>query len=128
MRHYWFPLFWALSILFLCTIGTEDLPSVGFLDLLSFDKFVHAAMFGVLNLTLLVACRRQLRFHVVRKKAIIIALVFSLAYGTIIEVLQFFLATGRSAEYQDIVANTVGCIIGLYLFRLIYGKELFRAS
>lgn len=128
MRHYWFPLFWALSILFLCAIGTEDLPSVGFLDLFSFDKFVHAFMFGVLAMTLLVALKRQSRFQLLRKRAIIISLVCSIAYGVLIELLQYFLSTGRSAEFQDLIANTVGSVLGIYFFRLVYGKELFRAS
>lgn len=128
MRHFWFPLFWALSILFLCTIGTEDLPSVGFLDLFSFDKFVHTLMFGVLTLTLVVAFRRQARFSILSKKAILIAFVSAVFYGTAIEILQYTMSTGRSAEWQDIVANTLGCVLGVYFFRLVYGKQLFRAS
>ncbi|MFT7612480.1 MAG: VanZ family protein [Parvicellaceae bacterium] len=128
MRHFWFPLFWALCILFLCTIGTENLPSIGFLNLFSFDKFVHALMFGVLALTLIVAFRRQGRISLFNKRAILFATLGSVLYGTAVEILQYLMSTGRSAEWQDILANTVGCVLGVYFFRLVYGKQLFRAS
>ena len=128
MRHLWFPLFWSLTILFLCTLGTEDLPSIGFLDLFSFDKFVHTMMFGVLSLTLITGLRKQDLSATLRRKALLVAGGFSVLYGVVIEILQFLMDTGRVAEFQDLLANTVGCALGIYFFRLVYGKELFRAS
>ena len=128
MRHFWFPFFWALSILFLCALGADDLPSVRFPDFFNFDKCVHAIMFGVLSMSLLIALRRQSRYQTLRKKALLISCCFAISYGVAIEILQYFLATGRIAEFQDIFANTVGCVLGICFFRLVYGKALFRAS
>lgn len=128
MRHFAFPLFWAASIYFLCTLGSEDLPSLSFWDFLNFDKLIHALMFAVLVLSLIVCFRKQSQSAFLRKRAIESAFVLSFLYGTTIEILQLVMAQGRSADWKDVVANTVGCILGIYFFRLIYGKLLFKAS
>ena len=128
MRHFWFSIFWSVSIFFLCLMSTEDLPSIDYLQLLSFDKLVHAILFGLLSLSLLVAFRRQNKVNYIRKKAILIAVLFSLIYGLILEIVQYSLVEDRTGEVYDIVANMLGCALGIVFFRLIYGKQLFSAS
>ena len=59
MRHFYFPVFWAVSILFLCLIDTKELPSVTYLELMEFDKLVHIVLFGLLMLSCTVALRKQ---------------------------------------------------------------------
>ena len=128
MRHYLFPVFWGVVIFFLCTLGAKDLPNVGVWDWLGFDKFIHAGMFAVFVLSIVVCLRKQVRIDSLRKNSKRIALVIGIVYGALIEGLQYLLDTGRAAELEDIVANTVGCILGIYFFRLIYGKSLFATS
>ena len=128
MRHFWFSIFWSVSIFFLCLMSTEDLPSIDYLQLLSFDKLVHAILFGLLSLSLLVTFRRQNKVNYIRKKAILIAVLFSLIYGLILEIVQYSLVEDRTGEVYDIVANMLGCALGIVFFRLIYGKQLFSAS
>lgn len=112
----------------MCLMSTEDLPSIDYLQLLSFDKLVHAILFGLLSLSLLVAFRRQNKVNYIRKKAILIAVLFSLIYGLILEIVQYSLVEDRTGEVYDIVANMLGCALGIVFFRLIYGKQLFSAS
>lgn len=128
MRPYWFPLFWALVIGFLCTLGSDDLPKVSFWDWLSFDKLVHVGMFAVMVLSFIVCLKKQTTSAYLKNQAIWAAVVFSVVYGACIEGAQYLMNIGRSAELKDIVANTVGCILGVYFFRFIYGKALFAAS
>lgn len=128
MRHFYFPVFWAVSILFLCLIDTKELPSVTYLELMEFDKLVHIVLFGLLMLSCTVALRKQTRIAWAQKNAMVIALLFSVVYGSVIEVVQFFMVQDRTGELYDVLANGIGAFLGILFFRIIYGKELFRAS
>ncbi|MAR67791.1 MAG: hypothetical protein CL833_11140 [Crocinitomicaceae bacterium] len=128
MRHFYFPVFWAVSILFLCLIDTKELPSVTYLELMEFDKLVHIVLFGLLMLSCTVALRKQTRIAWAQKNAMVIALLFSIVYGSVIEVVQFFMVQDRTGELYDVLANGIGAFLGILFFRIIYGKELFRAS
>ncbi len=128
MRHFYFPVFWAVSILFLCLIDTKELPSVTYLELMEFDKLVHIVLFGLLMLSCTVALRKQTRIAWAQKNAMVIALLFSIVYGSVIEVVQFFMVQDRTGELYDVLANGIGALLGILFFRIIYGKELFRAS
>ena len=128
MRHFYFPVFWAVSILFLCLIDTKELPSVTYLELMEFDKLVHIVLFGLLMLSCTVALRKQTKIAWAQKNAMVIALLFSIVYGSVIEVVQFFMVQDRTGELYDVLANGIGALLGILFFRIIYGKELFRAS
>ena len=128
MRHFYFPVFWAVSILFLCLIDTKELPSVTYLELMEFDKLVHIVLFGLLMLSCTVALRKQTRIAWAQKNAMVIALLFSVVYGSVIEVVQSFMVQDRTGELYDVLANGIGAFLGILFFRIIYGKELFRAS
>ena len=128
MRHFYFPVFWAVSILFLCLIDTKELPSVTYLELMEFDKLVHIVLFGLLMLSCTVALRKQTKIAWAQKNAMVIALLFSIVYGSVIEVVQFFMVQDRTGELYDVLANGLGALLGILFFRIIYGKELFRAS
>lgn len=43
-------------------------------------------------------------------------------YGIIIEVLQNTLTTYRTGDYLDVLANTLGVVLGLVVFNLIFKK------
>lgn len=107
---------WALIILALCSIPGQYIPSVSLLELVSFDKWVHAGMFFVLcNLSF---------FHLLQKgsdiKRIYLFLIICVLYGCLLEVMQGTLFSNRSADWHDIVANTFGCLMALIFYRKIY--------
>jgi VanZ family protein len=128
MRHFYFTFFWIVCILFLCLIDTKELPSVSYLELLEFDKIVHIILFGLLVLSLTIALRKQSVIRWIRNNAMLIALAFSILYGCVIESIQFFVVPERTGEFDDILANVIGSVLGIVFFRFIYGKQLFRAS
>jgi VanZ family protein len=65
------------------------------------------------------------------KKALIIVATLLLLYGIIIEVLQTELTKNRVGEFEDVIANILGILIGAIVFRYIikwkinYNKGLF---
>jgi VanZ family protein len=104
---------WAFVILILCATPGRFIPTVDWLSMLSFDKLVHAGIFFVLGVLLLVSSlTRSMRIQSA------IALLFTGAcYGFLMEVGQARYFSGRSMEFFDALANTIGVFSSLLLYK-----------
>ncbi|WP_296597707.1 VanZ family protein [Phenylobacterium sp.] len=97
----------VLILLVLCLTPSKDLPDPG-----TGDRFEHMAAWFVLTLAgLVLAPRRRLAIPA-----------FALAYGVLIEILQWITPFGRHPDPADFVADSVGvavaCLVFLALRRL----------
>ena len=104
---------WATVIFILCATPGRYIPSASWLEILSFDKFVHAGIFFVL-------CSFCFLIVIKRKQANIFLymyLLLAIAYGAMLEFMQANYFSERSADWQDIVANSAGCIIALTIVK-----------
>ena len=101
------PKIWALFIAFLCALPGKDIPHISLLELLSFDKFVHAFIFLVLVILIYHAAKKTPN----RKNALVYALCLSIPYGGILEIMQQEFFEDRTADLFDFIANTIGCLI-----------------
>ena len=99
------PIIWASFIAFLCGLPGKDIPHISFLELLSFDKFVHAFVFFILVVLIYRAARKTPN----RKNGMVYALCLSIPYGGILEIMQQELFEDRTADLFDFIANTFGC-------------------
>ena len=99
------PLLWALLIGILCGLPGKDIPHISFLELLSFDKWVHFGLFFVLVLLI----NRAVRQTANRKNSMVVALCLSIPYGGLLEIMQQELFEERSADLFDFIANSAGC-------------------
>jgi VanZ family protein len=82
------------------------------------DKFYHTFAYFVLGLTWLLSFPMSLE-----KKYIKYAIVFTcIIYGIVIEVLQGTLTAYRTASLLDVIANTIGVLVAMVLFKSIYKK------
>ena len=115
-RYTKWSMLWALIILILCGMPGKDVPHISFLELLNFDKFVHAGIFFVLLLLSLRGFLLQTRFVGLQRSARIAAFVLCVAYGGSLEILQGIIFIDRSSDIYDFIANTFGCSIGLLLY------------
>lgn len=119
LKYTWWSILWALIILILCGIPGRDIPHISFLELLSFDKFVHAGIFfGLITLTIR-GFRLQTRFISLRNSSKTIAFILCVTYGGLLEIMQGTLFQGRSASLPDFIADTFGCIVGILLYKRI---------
>ena len=112
LKHTWPGIVWAIFILVLCAIPGQDLQSLWWLELLSFDKLVHAGMFAVLTILLVKGFMRQDRFMQLATHPVTYAISISVPYGFALELMQRFLIEGRTFDILDAVANAIGCLIG----------------
>lgn len=110
-NSYKLSIIWALIILGLCSMPGNLIPSVSWLELLSFDKWVHAGIFFVLVSLLGVSVTT----HAQSKNLFYFYFILSVLYGGALEIMQATVFVARSADWQDMVANTFGCIMALLL-------------
>jgi hypothetical protein len=117
---------WALLILVLCLMPGEAVPSWDWTDLLNLDKPVHAVLFGVL-LVLLVQGFRTARSQAFRPaRPLLVAFVLTVAYGALTEWMQQLEALGRHGDLNDLVANTVGALLGMIYLRWQLNRQRAR--
>jgi len=126
LRHNLYGLLWALIIMILCGIPGRDIPHVSFLELISFDKFVHASIFFVLVILFIRGFSRQTRFVTLNQNAMRIAVIICVVYGGVLELLQEAVFEERSADIYDFIANSFGVIVGALLFKKIDRNILSR--
>lgn len=102
--------FWTLFIAVLCGLPGKDFQRFSFLDIVSFDKWVHAFLFFVLaSWTSVLAYRTKIN--------LVFVLLSCIAYGGLLEILQGYFFVDRSPEILDFIANTIGVGLGYWLFK-----------
>jgi VanZ family protein len=119
LGSHWKSIAWALFILVLCGIPGNEINKVKFIDIPQFDKVVHFILYFVFTLLLISESNKQRQNRKVTVESILIAAVFALSYGVLIEVLQKYLFINRSAEILDVVANTFGYLIAVISYKSV---------
>jgi glycopeptide antibiotics resistance protein len=109
------PIIWTLIIFGLCSMPGKAIPHISWLELLSFDKFVHAGIFFVEQILLM---RALSSFN---KKTLygLLAFLFCVVYGGSLELMQFYIFSSRSGDVFDFIANSSGALLGFLLFSKI---------
>jgi VanZ family protein len=119
LRHLLPAFSWAVFISLLCLTPGKSMPGEPFI---SFDKLAHAIVFGLLSFWLTVGLRKQTLFRKHRIFAPWLALLYSILYGGVLELFQEFFLTDRHADWNDLLADSVGSGLGVVVFFVIYGK------
>lgn len=99
---------WTLLIFVGCLMPAKNVPHV---QVPLADKWVHFIFFG--GFSFLWLCTRPSA----RLVNLCLVLALAVAYGTVIEVLQgVFTSLGRSSEVMDLVADSIGGVLGVLVF------------
>ena len=112
-------IFWALFIAVLSLLPGEKFPHV---PMTNADLAVHFFFYCVFTFLLILGNVRQSQFPLFKKKPIVFALLVSVPFGGLVEIIQGTEFVSRSAEFADFLANSVGGLIGVILFLIIYGS------
>ncbi len=113
---------WFFLILFLMCLPGRDIPTIKWMDVIYFDKWVHTGSFMVMTfLFCWIFYETKYSPNYRLRYFIKIALAASV-WGLIIEFIQRFYIPGRDYELLDWAADSLGSIIGL----LISCKYLLR--
>ena len=104
---------WTLVIFGLSIMPGVSLPE-SWADLLAWDKLAHCFVYGVQVYLLLLGFLHAGRLN---RATAVGVFIFSVAFGALMELIQFGFFPGRYFELLDILANTIGSIIGWAVFR-----------
>lgn len=114
--RYQLPLFaWALAIFTASSIPAADFPDS---PIFSQDKLLHFIVFFGFAVLLERALHHQNRFPALASRSHLATLVTTVLYGAIDELHQYFVP-GRSPDYRDLLADTVGAIAAVLMVWLL---------
>jgi len=110
---------WLLILSILSLIPGENLPEIEF-NLFELDKLIHFIFYFILVILMNIGFRlkKSEPFY----KSIVWIVVVGIFTGWSIEYLQGDFITNRFFDYSDIIANSLGTIVGM----LIYVKYLMN--
>jgi VanZ family protein len=106
--RFWKPFLWLAVIISLSLIPGNKLPGVPLFP--HFDKAAHTVMYFGLAVLLV----RPLRFIVANPY--VWSVVICLITGMLMEFLQEFMAVNRTGSWADILANSVGIMLGILFY------------
>jgi hypothetical protein len=109
-------LIWTLIIFGLCSMPGKAIPHISWLELLSFDKFVHAGIFFTEQILFMRALQ-----HLIKGYGWY-ALAFCMLYGGCLELMQFYIFSSRSGDWFDFIANSTGAFLGLLQYNKVNKK------
>lgn len=109
---------WTALIFLLCSTPGHFIPTTNWLELLSFDKFVHASIFFVLTVLWLVYFLKVNKLSPLISTTIILVCI---SYGGFLEIMQSNVFSQRSGDWLDFTANSFGCLMGWIFF---YKKKI----
>lgn len=114
---YWMTILTALLIAVLSLMPAQEFPQV---EVPFADKWTHCVMYGFMTMVMLFEHGGK-QFRLVRTNwsiHIIIILIASF-WGGLMELLQALCTTTRSGEFMDFVANALGAVIVIIIYRII---------
>ena len=113
---------WFLFVLILVCLPGEAIPEAGWLDVISFDKLVHAGLFGGM---VFLFCRPFRKILIERKDKINLFIKITLAiclWGLTTEFIQKFFIPGRQFDLVDWAADSFGAIIAFFVSKWWFAK------
>jgi len=111
----------------ICAIPGERIPKLTFLEWLKPDKIVHILVFALLTILILRSFIDAEALNSAQKYRVTFAICLSIAYGALVEFLQYSVFINRSGDIRDALANTIGALVGWWIYkRYLLAKKLQR--
>ncbi len=107
------------AVTYACLAPFDDLDDPGF-GLPYADKIAHFTFYLVATVLGVLALRERIGQRVGFTGALWLAAVALTAYGGLIEALQAVLPTGRSPEWGDFLANTLGLLVAVASLKVAF--------
>lgn len=107
------PIYWAFLTYMLLRPGEENHEYWFMFS--GIDKILHLSIFAALGF-FFIAAFPKIRFYYFIQ--------IILLYAFLTEILQEEMGLGRSMETLDIVADTIGCLIGYYIYKFLEKRFL----
>lgn len=122
-------LIWILVISIVIVTPGDSLPKSYLFDIPFFDKFIHLALFFIFAVLLYIGLHKQSETYILKRWILTFTIITGLAYSITTEIIQYYLAIGRSGDFLDFVANITGFLLGVVFIRRIikfYNSYILR--
>ena len=113
LKYYGPAILWALFILIICAIPFGDVGSSS-LFFPGFDKLVHCGLFFVLSVLYCYGSIRKWQTHSIRIEIAMKNTIVLVSYGAFVEMLQRYIFTWRSGDWNDLLADSIGGCMGIF--------------
>jgi VanZ family protein len=107
---------WTLFIASSCLLPAAAFKNIEFI-LFGLDKLAHLVLYLAFVILWALSIPGEFTKGLKTKLA-----ATSIGYGVLIEILQSAMSLGRSYDMDDIIANTAGCMLGLFCISFIKRK------
>ena len=122
LRHILLPVFVGFLIFTVtCLISSDDVPQLP--QIIAWDKIAHFGMFFVLSA---VSLFDYYRLHSSRPRMsrwVFWGFVLPVIYGAVIELMQKYFFSSRSAELADFLADLLGSLTAWLIALFLYKKN-----
>jgi hypothetical protein len=108
---------WFFIVLLLTCLPGKDIPKIGWLDTIYFDKWVHAGMFAGITFLFCWPFYKSGFSNEKRINYFIKIAISASIWGLTIEFIQRFYIAGRSFDLLDWAADSLGALIALLFCR-----------
>lgn len=110
---------WFFVVMVLMCLPGKDIPGNSMFELLQFDKFAHASIFGLMVILFIrplamSGMNKKVKLYYYTRIAISIAI-----WGLATEFIQLFFIPGRDFDLLDFAADATGCMLA-WLFSKNY--------
>lgn len=116
----WLALFWTFLILFL-SLKTPSGESKFYFP--NADKVVHFTFYFVF---VFLWFKHLFFIQKNGKKNKIVLVVVAILFGILMELFQHFFTTTRQADFWDVVANTLGSLMGIIVVSSVFKMEKIK--
>lgn len=113
---------WIAIITFLSLSSFEDLDTGG-LNIPHLDKVVHFIFYFVAAILGSLFLKENSKGLLNPLKAALLATIFAVIYGIVIEVIQSVFTQNRSGELFDVLANSLGAFCGAGLIIILFSGK-----
>jgi VanZ family protein len=116
----------TIIILILMALPGNMLPKEEKTFIPNLDKLVHASLFGsfVFLWSIYYATRKEKNNH--SDSRYILILIIACLYGVATELMQKYLIPNRDYDIYDILADSIGAVLGFIFFRIVVTR--FKVS
>lgn len=108
---------WIGIITYASVTPSKKIPEFNMIPHL--DKIVHLIMYAVMTIFIIPVHLKQKNYS----KTYLFSGSISFLTGIAFELVQKYLTDDRSASLLDIIANTLGVVIGLLMYRFLFERQ-----
>lgn len=108
-----------LATIAFCLPGSA-LPDNDWFAAIHLDKWIHIGLFAVMIVLWIVPIRNRGAIAQSQNSLLVYIVLACMVYGVCIEFVQHYFVANRSFDIGDIVADAIGCAVGVFLFKWLW--------